>query len=383
MKSSYDGLHNCYLELKDYKLAHDYLTKYVEIKDSIFNDENSTQINELLAKFDSDKKEQEIKLLQKDKEMSSWLRNSLIVGSVLLVFLAFSLYSRYRVKHKANMELSTKNKNIEEQRLIVEHQKLSLEVHQKEIVDSINYARRIQYALLANTKLLNDFLPQHFVLFKPKDIVSGDFYWATEHNGKFYLAVCDCTGHGVPGAFMSLLNIGFLSEAIKEKNISEPNDIFNYVRSRLIESISKEEQQDGMDGIIICYDTVPDLQHQDSINISYAASNNEPVLVRANETILLAKDKMPVGKGEKTDSFKTFSIDLQKGDTLYLYTDCYADQFGGTKGKKFKYKSLNDLLLNSNQLTMSQQKDTLLTTFNSWKGPLEQVDDVLVIGIKL
>jgi serine phosphatase RsbU (regulator of sigma subunit) len=383
MKSSYDGLHNCYLELKDYKLAHDYLTKYVEIKDSIFNDENSTQINELLAKFDSDKKEQEIKLLQKDKEMSSWLRNSLIVGSVLLVFLAFSLYSRYRVKHKANMELSTKNKNIEEQRLIVEHQKLSLEVHQKEIVDSINYARRIQYALLANTKLLNDFLPQHFVLFKPKDIVSGDFYWATEHNGKFYLAVCDCTGHGVPGAFMSLLNIGFLSEAIKEKNISEPNDIFNYVRSRLIESISKEEQQDGMDGIIICYDTVPDLQHQDSIKISYAASNNEPVLVRANETILLAKDKMPVGKGEKTDSFKTFSIDLQKGDTLYLYTDCYADQFGGTKGKKFKYKSLNDLLLNSNQLTMSQQKDTLLTTFNSWKGPLEQVDDVLVIGIKL
>lgn len=383
MKSSYDGLHNCYLELKDYELAHDYLAKYVEIKDSIFNDENSAQINELLAKFDSDKKEQEIKLLQKDKEMSSWLRNSLIVGSVLLVFLAFSLYSRNRVKHKANMELSSKNKNIEEQRLIVEHQKLSLEVHQKEIVDSINYAQRIQYALLANTKLLNDFLPQHFVLFKPKDIVSGDFYWATEHNGKFYLAVCDCTGHGVPGAFMSLLNIGFLSEAIKEKNISEPNDIFNYVRSRLIESISKDEQQDGMDGILICYDIQSDLKHQDSIRISYAASNNEPVLIRANETFLLAKDKMPVGKGEKTDSFKTHYIDLQKGDVLYLYTDGYADQFGGSKGKKFKYKSLNDLLLSSSQLGMSEQKDMLLTTFNDWKGPLEQVDDVLVIGIKL
>jgi tetratricopeptide (TPR) repeat protein len=193
MKTSYDGLRNCYVAVGDYKLAHDYLSKSVLIKDSIFNEENSSQINELLAKFDSDKKEQEIKILQKDKEMSSWLRNSLIVGSLLLVFLAISLYSRNKVKQKANSELSLKNKNIEEQKQIVEYQKLALEVHQKEIVDSINYAKRIQYALLANEDLLSKNLDSHFVLFKPKDIVSGDFYWATEHNNSFYIAVCDST----------------------------------------------------------------------------------------------------------------------------------------------------------------------------------------------
>jgi serine phosphatase RsbU (regulator of sigma subunit) len=383
IKTSYDGLHNCYLELGDYKMAHDFLRKYIVIKDSIFNDENSSQINELLAKFDSDKKAQEIVLLQKDKELSVWLRNSLLIGSVLLVFLAVSLYSRNKVKHKANLELSLKNKNIEEQKEIVEHQKLSLEVHQKEIVDSINYARRIQYALLANSKLIEKHMPQHFVLFKPKDIVSGDFYWATEHNGKFYLAVCDCTGHGVPGAFMSLLNIGFLSEAIKEKNIAEPNEIFNYVRTRLIESISKDDQQDGMDGILLCFDRNSNENDSNTITISYAASNNGPLLVTEGETILLAKDKMPVGKGERMHSFNLYSVNVKKGDTLYLYTDGYADQFGGQKGKKFKYKQLNELLKLESTLSVSEQSAALDQQFNSWKGDLEQVDDVLIIGIKV
>ena len=383
MKTSYDGLHNCYLALGDYKMAHDYLSKYIVIKDSIFNEENSSQINELLAKFDSDKKEQEIMMLQKDKEMASWLRNSLIVGSLLLIFLAVSLYSRNMVKHKANLELSIKNKNIEEQKQIVEHQKLSLEVHQKEIVDSINYARRIQYALLANSKLIDTYLPEHFVLFKPKDIVSGDFYWATEHNGKFYLAACDCTGHGVPGAFMSLLNIGFLSEAIKEKNITAPNEIFNYVRTRLIESISKEEQQDGMDGILLCFDVITNTANTNSLKISYAAANNGPVLVTHKEAVLLPKDKMPVGKGEKLNSFNLHSVTLQKGDSLYLYTDGFADQFGGDKGKKFKYKPLNDLLVEINGLSLNEQQKTLDTTFTTWKNNLEQVDDVLIVGIKI
>lgn len=375
MKTSYDGLHNCYLELKNFELAHNYLAKYAAIKDSIYTGESSAQMNELLAKFDSDKKEQEITLLQKDKEMSVWLRNSLIVGSVLLIFLAISLYSRNKVKHKANLELSLKNKNIEEQKQIVEHQKLSLEVHQKEIVDSINYAKRIQYALLGNTDLINKHLPQHFVMFKPKDIVSGDFYWAAEHNGRFYIAVCDCTGHGVPGAFMSLLNIGFLSEAIKEKNIVQPNEIFNYVRERLIESVSKEEHQDGMDGILMCFD--------DSSHVNYAASNNGPVLVRDSQVQLLPKDKMPVGKGEKMTGFTSYSVDLKKGDSLYLYTDGFADQFGGPKGKKYKYKPLNELLISQSNLSNNLQKEKLVSAFDSWKGDLEQVDDVLIIGVKI
>ena len=376
MKTSYDGLRNCYVALGDYKLAYDYLSKSVLIKDSIFNEENSSQINELLAKFDSDKKEQEIKILQKDKEMASWLRNSLIVGSLLLVFLAISLYSRNNVKQKANSELSLKNKNIEEQKQIVEYQKLALEVHQKEIVDSINYAKRIQYALLANEDLLNKNLSSHFILFKPKDIVSGDFYWATEHDNSFYIAVCDSTGHGVPGAFMSLLSIGFLSEAIKEKSITEPNKVFDYVRKRLIESITNENQRDGFDGILLRFEKI-------SNTITYAAANNHPVIISNNETTHLAYDKMPVGKGVKSDEFSLHTIHALKGDTIYLYTDGYADQFGGEKGKKFKYKPLNDMLLLNSYKSLIEQKEILDITFNTWQGSLEQVDDVLIVGIRV
>ena len=213
-------------------------------------------------------------------------------------------------------------------------------------------------------------------MFKPKDIVSGDFYWATEHNNKFYLAVCDCTGHGVPGAFMSLLNIGFLNEAIKEKNIAGPGEIFNYVRKRLISSISGDGQQDGMDGILLCIDKTTN-------EITYSAANNEPVLISNNQILELPKDKMPVGKGEKIDSFKTHAIKLNAGDTLYLYTDGYADQFGGTKGKKFKYKALNELLFSIKDESMENQKELLNTTIEKWKGNLEQVDDILIVGIKI
>lgn len=251
-----------------------------------------------------------------------------------------------------------------------------IEEKQKEIVDSINYAKRIQYALLANRDFISHFIPNNFILFKPKDIVSGDFYWATEHNNKFYIAVCDCTGHGVPGAFMSLLNIGFLSEAIKEKDIYEPHEIFNYVRSRLINTISKEGQQDGMDGILLCLD-------HETKQCTYAAANNEPILISNNQIIKLPKDKMPIGKGEKIQSFTLYSIKANAGDTLYLYTDGYADQFGGDNGKKFKYKALNDILLTNVNQSMAYQKEHLNNTIEQWKGSLEQVDDILVIGIKL
>jgi serine phosphatase RsbU (regulator of sigma subunit) len=258
----------------------------------------------------------------------------------------------------------------------IKQQKYIIEEHQKGTIDSINYARRIQYALLANDDLLKQNLLEHFVLFNPKDIISGDFYWATEYNNKFYLAVCDSTGHGVPGAFMSLLNMGFLSEAIKEKNISQPNEILNYVRTRLIDSIGNEGQQDGMDAILMCFD-------KETNSITYAGANNHPVLIRNNEIIIFPKDKMPVGKGEKTESFTLQTMDLQKNDVLYLYTDGYADQFGGPKGKKFKYKPLNELLLSISKDSMAMQQKILDTNFVDWKDNLEQVDDVCIIGIRI
>jgi serine phosphatase RsbU (regulator of sigma subunit) len=310
---------------------------------------------------------------------------ALYVGLALLFIIGAISYRSYRIKKRDNeliaaqkKEVELQKSEIESQKDLIEEQKHIVEEKQKEIIDSINYARRIQYTLLAHKETLQVNLSDHFVLFKPKDIVSGDFYWAAAHGNRFYIAVCDSTGHGVPGAFMSLLNIGFLSEAIKEKNIAEPHLILNYVRERLIDTISKDEQKDGMDGILLCID-----KSTAEPKISYAAANNEPILIQAGNIIELEKDKMPVGKGERTESFTTFTIQPQKGDVLYLYTDGYADQFGGPKGKKFKYKPLNELLLSVHQLGVEQQQIMINTKFEEWKGNLEQVDDVCIIGLRL
>lgn len=250
-----------------------------------------------------------------------------------------------------------------------------IEEKNKEILDSIYYAKRIQYTLLAHDAFLKQNLPEHFIYFQPKDIVSGDFYWANKQGDKFYLAVCDSTGHGVPGAFMSLLNIGFLLEAINEKGIEQPNEVFDYVRLRLTETMSKEGQKDGFDGILLCFD-------QKEQRITYAAANNKPVLISKGEIHELSTDRMPVGVGERKDHFTLHSLNINKGDILYIYTDGYADQFGGPKGKKFKYKQLNELLLQQNNKALSEHSDILKSTFENWKGDLEQVDDVCLIGIK-
>ena len=305
-----------------------------------------------------------------------WAYLFYIVSSTAVLFL-FVKWRTHSLKQKQKeLELIVEQRTAE-----VTHQKDLVQEKQKEILDSINYARRIQYTLLAHDEFLLKNLPEHFVLFKPKDIVSGDFYWATEHQGKFYLAVCDSTGHGVPGAFMSLLNIGYLSEAIKEKNISNPGEIFDYVRKRLIESISKEEQQDGMDGVLLCIDKTA--SNENTISISYAAANNSPVVITEGVILEQNKDKMPIGKGEKQNSFKTYSLQMNRGDMLYLYTDGFADQFGGPKGKKFKYKQLNETLFSIANHPITQQRQILEDVFTEWKGSLEQVDDVCVMGIKL
>lgn len=256
-----------------------------------------------------------------------------------------------------------------------------IEEKNREIHDSINYAKRIQYTLLAHTEFLNSHLNEHFVFFKPKDIVSGDFYWATsihenEKDPTIYLAVCDSTGHGVPGAFMSLLNISFLNEAINEKGIVQPNKVFDHVRTRLINTISAEGAKDGMDGILI-------LKEKNGTKVHYAAANNAPIVVRNGEIIELPYDKMPVGLGEVKSKFSLFEVDLQKNDALFLYTDGYADQFGGPKGKKYKYKNLNAFLceLANNNLTNADKE--LDHEIEQWKGDLEQVDDLCIIGIRI
>ncbi len=350
---------------------------YVQMKDSIDNEETKNTIlkkgfqieYEKKATADSVRISEEKKVTTAQLKQERTQRFALYGGLVLVALFGIVMYNRFKITQK-------QNHLIQEQKAELQNQKELVEAHQKETLDSIHYARRIQTALLANADMIAQSIPGNFILFQPKDIVSGDFYWATMHNNVFYLAVCDSTGHGVPGAFMSLLNMGFLSEAIKEKNIEKPNDIFNYVRERLITTIGDEGQKDGMDGILIAVD-------KSKHRIEYCAANNEPILIRDGEIIELPKDKMPVGKGERKESFTLHTLDLKAGDSLYLYTDGYADQFGGPKGKKFKYRKLNDILLGFNDKPLPDQRTILETEFKDWKGPHEQVDDVLVVGIRI
>ena len=358
-------------------LAYNLYKRYITLNDSIQKLSNEKEILKKQLDFDHERekiaiqKEQEKKeaIAHEEKQKQQIILYSVLIFLILAILLIAIVYRSYKIKQKAHQDVSEKNRLIEFQKSLVEEK-------QKEILDSIHYAKRIQTALLTSKEFLDASFPNHFILFKPKDIVSGDFYWATEKNNKIFLAICDSTGHGVPGAFMSLLNIGFLSEAINEKNILIPGEVFDYVRKRLIESISSEGQKDGFDGILLCIDKNTNL-------VSYAAANNQPVLV-SNETITYSGcDKMPVGKGEHNAAFTTFNLSYQPGDLVYLYTDGYADQFGGPKGKKFKYKQLNDLILSVSNISMPEQSIKLQSNFDRWRGDLEQVDDVLLVGIKL
>jgi serine phosphatase RsbU (regulator of sigma subunit) len=382
-KSAYQNLAELYKLKNDFKKALFYNEQYIAIKDSMDKQVYSEKMLEVETKFDLQRKEQEIALLSKDKEVQEaeldkkkgWIGFFCVLVGAFAVLTVLIIRTNINRK-KANKQLSQLNQDLHLSKNEVEKQKHIVEEKQKEIIDSINYAKRIQNTLLAHFDLLSHYIPSNFVLFKPKDIVSGDFYWGAEHHDKFYLAVCDSTGHGVPGAFMSLLNIGFLSEAIKERNILEPHLVFNYVRQRLIDGISKEGQKDGFDGVLLCID------HKTK-RLTYAAAHNAPIIIRNGEIIELSKDKMPVGKGERTDSFTLFTIDHQPNDSLYLYTDGYADQFGGPKGKKFLYKRLVELLKTISPEDIARRGNSLNQKFEEWKGHLEQVDDVLVIGIKI
>ena len=356
-------LSEAYEKVGDAKKALLYLKISSAIGDSLFNESNVRKLTSESLKYEHEK---EKLIAQKELEKKEALasaesfRKNLMIGVSLLFLIvvsgfSYSIYNRLKENRK---------------------QKLIIEEQQKEMIDSINYARRIQYALLAHDDLLKQNLAEHFVLFKPKDIVSGDFYWATLKDKFFYLAVCDCTGHGVPGAFMSLLNINFLNEAINEKNITSPGDILNHVRHQLIKKL--DGGRDGMDAVLL---KIPVEKKGDTL-IEYAAANNSAMLIRNGQVTEFLKDSMPVGLGERTDFFKTHTFEIKVGDVLYIYTDGFADQFGGPKGKKFKYKQLDENIVLNSAKPLSAQKDNLAKVFEDWRGKLEQVDDVCLVGVR-
>jgi len=256
------------------------------------------------------------------------------------------------------------------------------EIHEQnvQITDSINYASRIQSALLPQKAVFEQSLSDHFILFLPCHIVSGDYYWASNVNKKVVFAAADCTGHGVPGAFMSMLGISFLNEIVDEKHITDPGQILDELRKNVMKALKQtgkdDEQKDGMD-IALC------VYNPDKKILEYAGAYNPLYLVRQGELEEFKADRMPIGYYTETlRSFQSQKIDIKKGDVVYMFSDGYADQFGGEEGKKLKYKALKNILLEIHQQPMEEQKKYLYDAFIKWRGDYEQIDDVILIGVR-
>lgn len=275
------------------------------------------------------------------------------------------------------------NERMLEQKVIerteeVVRQKKEIEYLFTQVTDSIKYAKRIQEAILPPLKYFQTLLPQSFILYRPKDIVSGDFYWIDVKGEYIYVAAVDCTGHGVPGAFMSIIGTNLLKDILNNTSLNHPAEILDELNIRIAQTLHSEQTdaKDGMDLSLIAI-------HKHTLLVEYASAMNPICLVKNNELHILEGDRFPIGKyTDVINKFTNHSIQLQKGDIIYLFSDGYADQFGGPKGKKLYKKNFFKILHDTSQWPIEHQKFILEKKFNEWKGTLEQVDDILVIGIK-
>jgi serine phosphatase RsbU (regulator of sigma subunit) len=258
-------------------------------------------------------------------------------------------------------------------------QKDVVEEKNREIVDSINYALRLQKAIIPTEAKIKEALPESFVYFKPKDIVSGDFYWMNKVKEKVLIAAIDCTGHGVPGALVSIVGANGLNRCVKEFSLSQPAEILDKLTELVVETFESGEDavKDGMDGAICLVDP-------EKRTLEYAGANNPLWIIRKETRELeeIKANKQPIGDFEFKVPFENHTFQFSEGDLIYIFSDGYVDQFGGPKGKKFKYKTLKNLLTDNQDLPLSEQRSLLHETFNEWKGELEQLDDVCVIGVR-
>ncbi|MFH2142470.1 MAG: tetratricopeptide repeat protein, partial [Bacteroidota bacterium] len=382
-KQIYESLSIVYEGMGNYAEALKYYRLFNQLKDSLYNEEVSAKISEINTKYETDKKEKENELLKKDQTIKDLeithqkekvskqkiLIYSFIIGLVIVLFFSVWLAMLFIQKRKANKILAEQKKEISLQKEIVDEKN-------QEILDSINYARRIQSAILPHEKVIKEYLKESFILYKPKDIVAGDFYWLEHADGKVLFAAADCTGHGVPGAMVSVVCNNALNRSVREHGLSEPGKILDKAREIVIQEFEKsdEEVKDGMD-IALC--------SLSGTKLLYAGANNPLWIVRNNEILETKANKQPIGKSDNPEIYTTHSFELQKGDSLYIFSDGFVDQFGGKYGKKFKAKALRELLLRISDKSVHEQKLLIDDNFENWKGGLDQVDDVLIIGIKI
>ena len=382
------NLYESYNNKTEYKKAVEYLLAYSQSKDSLYSEKSEKLIEEMSAKYDIEKKQKtlelkDIEIQQQNADLSAKVAEQKMffvgIGALVLLIIFFIYWFVEKKKSHQNLEI----------------QKHKIEEKNTEIMDSINYAKRIQNALLQSEQHVSDNFPPHFILFKPKDVVSGDFYWAAEKQGKLYLAVADCTGHGVPGAFMSMLGIAFLNEITAKDTALTPGDILDQLREKIIKELNQtgkiEDSKDGMDISMVQIDLK-------TKKMVWAGANNSLYFIRQSEFDLESEDKIvtgsngfyeikpnsqPIGFYDNMKPFTNHEIELTKGDMMYLFTDGYPDQFGGIKGKKLKYRVFKELLVKNSQEEIEMQKLLLSKFFQNWRGEMSQVDDVCVIGLKL
>lgn len=349
-----------------------YLRLHNDLNDSLHGESQLLQLEQMKQNYEFNKQEQAQQLLRTQSELeAAALRNKimlLIIGVLAISLLAFLLFLRFKNKQKLAEVLERKNEEITQQK--------------EEITDSINYAKRIQESILPPRHAVKKLLPDSFILYMPKDIVSGDFYWVEERGTKIHFAAVDCTGHGVPGALMSVVGFNMLNQAVHEAGFSKPSDILQHldygVNKLLRQSTEENTVKDGMDLALCSID-------KNSGKVEYAGAMNPVYVVRNGAVIQYKADKFPIGINVDgiTDTYTNHVVDTQKGDMLYLFSDGYTDQFGGPKGKKFKPQQFRELLCTIAHFPCDIQEIKLREAFENWRGTLEQVDDVCVIGVRI
>ncbi len=365
--------------LGDFKSAFLHYTAYTQLQKKLNLEEiKKASIKEdLEEKFRQEKEKDQLIQQKKETEISAEikqqkiLRNGLIFGFLLLCIIAAIILRNYNIKKRYSNDLVVKNSEILQQKQLIEEK-------QHEILDSITYAKRLQHAILPPQEFISKCFPENFILYKPKDIVAGDFYWAEKIDNLFFIAAADSTGHGVPGAMVSVVCSNALNRSVKEFKYTTPGSILDKTRELVIETFEKSasEIKDGMDVSLLCID----IQNK---KVFWSGANNPLWYIQDNNLIEIKANKQPIGKTDLVQPFTTHDIKYKENTTFFLFTDGLADQFGGPKGKKFKYKQFQELLITINDKAMKEQSLLIDKEFENWRKDLEQVDDVCVIGIKI
>lgn len=373
----YNELATVNSKINNYKKAYEYLYKAMVLNDTIFSDENQKQINSIRVKYEIENMVKENEILKKDIELQEVKSNKQFVVIVFFMFgflitsiLIGMLIKGNKHKKLANIKLQDKNKLISSQ--------------QKEILDSIIYAKRIQISALSKIEELNNYVSESFVLFKPKDVVSGDFYWFSKVEDQLVVTVADCTGHGVPGAFMSMLGMSFLKLNVEKEYITQPDIILRRLRKEVVKALGQTgdsgEQKDGMD-MSLCSINL------ETKELQWAGANNPILLVQDGKLVEIKPDKMPISIYLKMDKYTLHTKQLKKGDVIYMYSDGYPDQFGGPNDRKFMAKKLKQMLLEISDQPMSEQHNILELAIEVWMDDhgrkYNQTDDITVMGIRV